>query len=144
MSKDRYMSRKMTSLSAGYAICGVLQEALRDKVNGVFPVICMNSDVKYPFVTYRRLESEREATKSAYNADMDSCSVSVSVFDDDYERGLSIIEDARAAIEGKTVEYQDEADPDDTLTVKCARVTSSDEVGTTRAHLFRKLSLPAR
>lgn len=121
------MGRKMTSLSAGYAICSALQDALKDKVNGVFPIICMNSDVKYPFITYRRLESEREVTKSAYNADMDSCSVSISVFDNDYERGLELIEEARAAIEGKVIGYQDADNPSNTLTVKCAKVTSSDE-----------------
>lgn len=121
------MGRKMTSLSAGYAVSGALRDALGDKINGVYPIICTDSNVKYPFITYRRLESEREATKSAYNSDMDACSISVSVFDDDYERGLSIAEDARAALEGKTIEYRDVDGHDDTLTVRCARVSSSDE-----------------
>lgn len=119
------MGRKMTSLSAGYAICGHLQTAMGNKINGVFPIYCKDSDIKYPFITYRRGESEREPTKSPYNADADSCSITVRVFDDDYERGLELIEEARSALEGHTITYFD--DDGNTLKVFCAKVTSSDE-----------------
>ena len=117
----------MTSLSAGYAICGALKEGLGDKINGIYPIICMDKDSRYPFINYVRQNSEREATKSPYNADQDSCSISVRVYDDNYERGLEIIEEARAILEGKVFVYTDKDNPSSTLTVKCAKVSSSDE-----------------
>lgn len=121
------MGRKMTSLSAGYAICDVLKNAMKEKVTGIYPIMSTNEDAKYPYITYTRGESEREPTKSSYNSDMDSCSIHVNVFDDDYERGLDLMEEVRSVLEGKSFEYVDNKDPTRTLSVRCTRVTSSDE-----------------
>lgn len=120
------MSKGMTSLSAGYAVCGALQSALGDRVTSIYPIVA-DDDAKLPFVIYYREGSEREPTKALYNADQDSCLITVEIFDEDYDDGLELIETARAALEGKTIVYTDDKDPSKRLTVRCTRVTSSSE-----------------
>lgn len=138
------MGKTMTSLSAGYAVCGALKDGLGDKINGIYPLICKDKDVKYPFIVYARQDSEREATKSPYNADQDSCSIAVRVFDDNYERGLGLIEKARSILESKTIVYTDEDDPSSTLTVRCARVSSSDEDWTTDGAYMQEIVIACK
>lgn len=114
----------MTSLSAGYAICGALQAALGDDVTAVYPVIA-TENARMPFAVYYRTDSEGEPTKQ--NTLFDTTTIVIDIFDTDYDESVELIERARAAIEGKRFIYTDEEDRNLRIMVNCSRVEGSTE-----------------
>lgn len=127
------MSGKLTSLSAGYAVCGALESALKDMVTAVYPVWATDEDAKLPYVVYYRGGSQITPVKepvglSQYSpSGADGCTITVQVYDSDYDRGMEIIEAAREAIEGKKIHYTDDDDPARELTIGCSKITDSSE-----------------
>lgn len=119
------MSGKLTALSAGYAICGALQNALKDKVTAIYPVYSTSEDAKVPYIVYFREGVQLQSDKSEDNRD--TCNIVVQVYDTDYDRGLELIEEARAAIEKQKIIWSDDDDPSKRLVVNCTKVTDSAE-----------------
>lgn len=115
---------RMTSLSAGYAICGALQNALGDSVTAVYPVMA-NENAEYPYVVYYRTDSEGEPTKE--RTLFDTTTIVVEVYDEDYDRSVDLIEAVRDAIENRRIEYTDDLDSHLRLMVNCSRIEGSSE-----------------
>lgn len=116
---------RLTSLSAGYAIYAALKAALGNKVTAVYPVISIEN-ATLPFAVYYRSDSQGEPTKTG-NA-FDTCTVTIEIYDSDYDNGVRLTEIAREAIERKQLKYVSKDNPSQSLTVSCSRVVDSSEI----------------
>lgn len=116
--------QKMTSLSAGYAVRDIIASTLGDRITAVYPVVSVKN-ATMPYVVYFRTSTASNPTKQA-NA-FDTCQLNIQVYTSDYATGVSLMEDIRAAVEGKTINYVDDDDATLRMKVDCSLITDSQE-----------------
>lgn len=115
---------KITSLSAGYAIYAALKEALGEDVTAVYPVVS-TENAALPYAVYYRSDSQGEPTKQGKG--FDTCTVTIEIYDSDYDNGVRLAEVARSAIERRQLGYTDMQNARQSLTVDCSRLVDSSE-----------------
>lgn len=120
------MLEKLTSLSAGRAIYSALCAALGKDVTAIYPVIANGENAILPYVVYFRETAQGEPTKASTL--LDTCNITIQVYDSDYDHGLELIEKVRATIEHRRLRYVDSDNPRLSLVVDCSKMVGSTEM----------------
>lgn len=113
------MEQSYTSLSSGIVVRSVLAEQLDIPV---YPVVA-TEDATPPFAIYQRLGMRTEKTK--VHDGIDTCSMAISVYTEDYNSGMELIEAIRRLFESRW--WSEDMDDGSQLRLDCSQVTDCGE-----------------
>lgn len=112
------MAVNKSSLSAGEIIRAVLVEdpEVAARTTKVYPVVA--DEAKLPYVVYRRIQLEQDATKGRRGAD--TIGIEVLCYTEQYTPGVELAEAVRDALDGKQAEV-------DGLVMRSCHLSDSEE-----------------